>query len=93
VESNDNRVIPRLLWRLRWSTRATRVLAGPLFDLLFSPDASDRQVCFRLWEVLIGIDQLVDSLPRDSQKFGNFCHADEIEGHLKKRKKTLAQMQ
>ena len=45
------------------------------------PDPANGEYCFRLWEIGICMNQLVDTLSRDPENLGDFGHAHEILRH------------
>ena len=60
----------------------SRMTLGPPDDVLPLPDPTYGEHCFRLREVGVGVEQLVDALNRDAENLRHFWHAHEILCHV-----------
>jgi hypothetical protein len=60
---------------------------SPSLDGGPEPNTSDRQFSFRGWEVVIGLDELADSLMRNVEHRGDLGHADQVRRHVAQYKK------
>jgi hypothetical protein len=56
---------------------------GPRRHGRSEPNTTDSKICFWLREVVVGLNELIDTLPRDTEQLGDLGHADQVEDHAK----------
>jgi hypothetical protein len=57
------------------------MLPDPPFHGVSPPDSAACQLDFRTWEVLIGLNDLDRTLPRNAEDLSELCDADEVMAH------------
>ena len=63
------------------STRGAQMSVVPCGDHGPTPHSSDRQFGYGLWKVVVLLDELVYSLPGNTEHLGDLRDADQVNGH------------